>query len=240
MLYRQQLCGAIFIAWFAHGRVVHNAPAVVQSLLRSWQPRSQWWPVLETAIELAHAHDCAAELPALLVDIAELALSCESAEHAERLAREALDRLPTRASALRAKALRELGTALIARGDSRGGVRTLDSAIEMADLVQDAFIAATALCQSGIHVLHCGEYTKAVERLWRAIHLLRIQPDHRNLLATTHYTLAFAQMQLRALIEAEDHALRALELRHDPSGPQAEGDRVLLAKIRSLRTTILN
>src|SRR5258708_3993385 len=153
ILYEQQARGDYLRSWFAHGRIRHDVPAVVESLLRHWNPGPSWPLVIDAVLELVRGHAFTPDLPALLVDTAELVLSCGSAVQAEALASEALYYLPEAPSAGRANALRQPGAALLARGQHDGGLSELDRAIVMAGRVEDSLVGATALFQAGAFVL---------------------------------------------------------------------------------------
>ena len=169
---------------------------------------------------------------ARLTDVAELALSCGGETQAETLAREALYYLSDAACATRSKALRVLGAALIAQGQTEAGSATLEQAISMAVDARAPAIEASALCQYGLLALNHGDPVSAEGRFRRAIELLAPSP---HLLAIAHHHLALALVH-HDRREAEHHAQKALALRSDQDSHLAEADRVLLARLRTTTT----
>jgi len=235
IFYDEQAWGGGLSTWFSHGRLVHNVPAVIETLTHRWEPSALWPLVIDTLAVLARANTSTAELPALLTEIAGLALSCGGAEHATRLTREALDYLPEMPpSATRGRALRELGTALIGRGHIAAGLAHLDQAIAVAVEVQDPGLGASALAQSGLCALNHGDFPNAEWRFRAAIGLLSPPAWRPHLLAQAHHSLAVALMH-QGSDEAEHHAVTALALRLDPQSHLAEEDRILLSMLRDAR-----
>ena len=235
VFYDEQAWGGGLATWFSHGRLVHNVPAVIETLTQRWHPSELWPMVIDMLAVLARANTCTAELPALLTEIAALALSCGGAVHATRLTREALDYLPEMPpSAIRGRALRELGTALIGRGYIAAGLAHLDQAIAVAALVQDSGLGASALAQSGLCALNHGDFENAEWRFRAAIALLAPSPWRPHLLAQAHHSLAVTLMH-QGSDEAEHHAVTALALRSDPQSHLAEEDRILLSMLRDAR-----
>jgi tetratricopeptide (TPR) repeat protein len=222
-------------AWFSRGQVVHNVPAVIETLTVRWQPSAIWPIVLDTLDQLARAHTCSAELPALLTEIAGLALLCGGAEQAATLAREALYYLSERPSTMRSQALRELGTALIGQGRTAAGLAYLDQAIAMAAAAKDPVVGASALCQRALYALNHGDYPNAERRFRGAITLLSPHGQPSHLLALAHHNLAVALM-LQGNEEAEHHAATALALRSNSH--LAEEDRSLLSRLRDAKTQL--
>jgi hypothetical protein len=106
LFYEEQAWGGHLAAWFTHGQVVHAPAAVVATLVAGWRPSPGWPQVLDTLTRLVRVYSSAAELPALLVEVAELALSCGGGDLAATLAQEALYYLPTDPSVTRSQALR--------------------------------------------------------------------------------------------------------------------------------------
>jgi tetratricopeptide (TPR) repeat protein len=236
IFYDEQAWGGGLATWFSHGELVHNVPAVIDTLAHRWHPSSLWPLVIDTLALLARTYTATAELPALLTEIAGLALSCGGAVQATTLAREALYHLPEMPpSATRGKALRELGAALIGRGQIAAGVAHLDEAIAVAAEIQDPRLGASALAQSGLCALNHGDYPNAEWRFRAAIVLLSPSPWQPHLLAQAHHSLAVALMH-QGSDEAEHHAVTALELRLDPQSHLAEEDRILLSRLRDART----
>jgi tetratricopeptide (TPR) repeat protein len=241
LFYGQQVDGPRMAAWFGHGQFVHNVRGAIEALAHPWQPSpiSPIWPmVIDTLAQLVRAHTCTQELPALLTKVAGLALSYGGAEQATTLAREALNSLPETPSATRGKALRALGTGMIAQGQATYGLALLDEAIAVAAAIQDPSLGASALCQSGMYALNHGDFAGAARRFRDAIALLA-RARRPNLLASAHHLLATALMQLGGA-EAEEHAATALALRPDPDSHLAEEDRILLTQLRERRMTTLN
>jgi len=233
VFYAEQASAGHLATWFRHGQFVHDLGAVIATLTARWQPDPSWPFVLETLSRLVRAYTHAAEMPALLTEIAGLALSCGDADRAATLAREALYYLPERPSATRGKALRELGAALIGQGQSAAGLALLDQAIAMAAAVNEPMIGASALCQSGLSALHHGDYPKAEGQFRRAIDLLSPLTWRPDLLAVAHHSLALALMY-QGRTDAVHHVRTALTLRTDQNSYLAEADRSLLSKLREL------
>lgn len=216
-------------AWFAHGQVVHNPRAVIATLARRWHPSERWPEVIMELTRLVRANAGGDELPALLVDIADLALSCGGADHASTLAREAIYYLRPSPSATRGQALRVQGTALMTQGQIVAGLRLMDEAIAVAARAAAPSVGASALCQSGLCVLNHGDYAGAERRFRRAIELLT-STHRQQLRALAHHSLAVALMH-QGKDEAEHHARAALALRTDPTSHVAEEDRLLLQRL---------
>jgi tetratricopeptide (TPR) repeat protein len=237
IFYVEQAFGVQLPVWFAHGQVVHNVQAAIATLVACWQPSAIWPAVIDTLTEMVRAHTCADERPALLTEIAGLALSCGGADQAATLAREALGALPLTPSATRSQALRELGAALLSRGQTAAGLASLDQAIESAVAARAPAIGASALCQRGLYALNHGDYPGAERRFRGAIDLLSPATSRRPLLAHAHHSLAIALMQ-QDHSDAEHHARVALALRGDPESHLAEQDRLLLARLREARADL--
>ena len=237
VFYAEQASGGHLGEWFTCGRVVHDVAAVIATLAERGQPGPSWQIVLDTLSRLARFHTSAVERPALLIDIAELALSCGGAEQAAMLAREALYDLPEKARAMQSKALCELSAALMDLGETAAGVSVLDEAIAMAAAITDPAIGASALCESGRNALHHGDYPGAERRFRGAVALLSRADRRPHLRALVHHRLAIALMH-QGKEDAEHHAWIALALRPDPQGSPAEADRNLLSKLRKLRFEI--
>jgi hypothetical protein len=187
VFYEEQAAGGHLDEWFAHGRVAHAVSAAVATLTARWQPSASWPIMIDTLTRLARAYTSATELPALLTEVAGLALSCGGADDAATIAREALYYLPETASATRSKALRELGAALIGQGQTAAGLVLLDQAIAMAATARAPAIGASALCQSGLCALNHGDYASAERRFRGAIALLSPMVRHPHL-ALAHHT----------------------------------------------------
>lgn len=234
VFYAKQASAGYLAEWFARGWVVHDVRAAIATLAKRWRPSASWNLVIEALARLARAHAPAHELPALLTEIAALALSCGGAVEAETLAREALYYLPESPSATRSQVLRELGTALLCQGKSAAGLALLDQALAMAMKADAPDIGASALYHSGLCALCHGDYPGAERRLRRAIELLSPPIRRRHLLAQAHHSLAVALMHQRRP-EAEHHAQTALALRPDPHSQQAEEDRRLLRLLHARR-----
>jgi len=232
--YAEQAAAGYLAAWFAHGQVVHNVPAAIATLAAHWYPAPSWALVIDTLCRLARAHTSAAELPALVTQLAALALSCGDAVRAATLAREALFYLPETPSVTRCQALRELGTALICQGQTVAGQAILDQAFTMAAQAKAPDIGASALCHSGLCALNHGDYADAERRFGGAIALLSTGHLRRHLLALAHHSLAVALLH-QGHPDAEAHARTALALRPDPDSHLAEQDRMLLAELREPR-----
>jgi tetratricopeptide (TPR) repeat protein len=237
VFYEEQALGGRLAAWFAHGQVLHNVRAVVATLAARWRPSPSWPTVLDALGRMARSFAAPADLPALLTEIAGLALSCGGAEQATTFAREALYYLPEDASATRCKALRELGIALMTQGQSVAGLSLLDQAITMAAVVRDPVIGASALCQSGLYALNHADYPGAERRFREAIVVLSPQASGAPLLALAHHNLAIALLH-QGSDEAEHHASTALALRADPQSHLAEQDRILLARLREAKAAL--
>lgn len=233
--YAEQASAGCLAAWFAHGQVVHSVPAVIAKLAAHWHPSPSWPRVIDTLCRLARAHTSAAELPALMTQVAALALSCGDAVRAATLAREALYYLPETPSAIRCQALRELGTALICQGQTAAGEASLDQAFTMAAHAKVPDIGASALYHSGLCALNHGDHAGAERRFRGAIEMLSTGRPRRHLLALAHHSLAVALLQQGHLDAAESHARTALALRSDPHSHLAEQDRLLLAELRARR-----
>jgi ATP/maltotriose-dependent transcriptional regulator MalT len=193
--------------------------------------------VIDTLTQLVRAHTGTDERPALLTEVAGLALSCGGADQAATLAREALGALPPTPSATRSQALRELGAALLSQGQTAAGLASLDRAIEIAAAARATAIGASALCQRGLYALNHGDYPGAERRFRGAIDLLSPATGRRPLLAHAHHSLAVAPMQ-QDHSDAEHHARVALALRGDPDSHLAEEDRLLLARLREARADL--
>lgn len=233
LFYDQQAHGAGLLAWFSDGEIVHNVAAVIESLLTRRQSASTWPLVLDAASELLHRHARAEESPELFVEAAEIALSYGDGERATAFAREALQRVGDAPSAVRCKALRALGVALMSQEETIVGTLLLDDAIAMAVTVGEPIEGATALCHVGMHAFNRGDLVRAESSLRRAIDLLAPegQPD---LLATAHHNLALVLQSLGSG-DAARHAMAALELRTDKDSIGAHEDRELLARVRDNR-----
>jgi tetratricopeptide (TPR) repeat protein len=232
VFYAEQLSAGYLCEWFTRGWIVHDVRAAIATLAARGYPSASWRMVIDALARLARAHAPAHELPALLTEIAALALSCGGAVEAETLAREALLYLPESSSATRSHVLRELGTALLCQGQSAAGLVLLDQAFAMAMKAEAPDIGASALYHSGLCALSHGDYPGAERRFRRAIELLSPPIQRPHLLAQAHQSLAVALMhQWRP--EAEHHAQTALALRPDPESHLANEDRLLLAKLRS-------
>jgi tetratricopeptide (TPR) repeat protein len=236
VFYEEQASGGHLGAWFRDGQVFHNLPAVVATLALRWEPSAMWpWPmVIDTLARLIRSYAGIPQRPALLTDVAGLALSCGGAEQAARLAREAVYYLPEVPSATRAKALRELGVALMSQGQSAAGLALLDQAIAMSAAVKDPAVGASALCQAGLFALNRGDYPNAERRFRRAIDLLSPPIRRPQLLAQVSHNLAIALMN-QGKDGAEFHARTALALRSDPQSHLAEQDRLLLSQLREVK-----
>lgn len=219
--------------WFAHGQVVHNVPAAITALAARWEPSATWPAVIKRLRWLIGMYATLDEQPALLVDIAGMALSCGGAEQAAILAHEAICYLPLDPTATRSQALRELGVALLSQGQTAAGLRLLDQAIATAAAAKTPAVGASALCQSGLYALNHGDYAVAERRFRDAVDLLSSTP-RRHLLALAHHSLAVALMH-QGKGEAEHHATAALALRSDVDSHLAEEDRVLLSRLREGR-----
>lgn len=228
MFYEQQAWGGQLDAWFRHGAIVHNLPAAIAKLGRRWEPLANWPTVIDTIARLVRAHSPAIEIPVLLTEVAEIALSCGGDDRAAMLAHEALFYLGEAHGATASKALRVLGTAHMAQGRAETAMKLLDRAIAMAAEAKAPALEASALCQSGLISLNHGDYVKAERWFRRAIDLLAPSPQ---LLAVAHHHLALALM-FQGSREAEHHAQTALTLRGDPDSHLAEADRILLARLR--------
>ncbi|TMQ28297.1 MAG: hypothetical protein E6J90_00675 [Deltaproteobacteria bacterium] len=189
---------------------------------------ANWPTVIDTIARLVRAHSAAIEIPVLLTEVAEIALSCGGDDRAAMLAHEALFYLGEAPGATASKALRVLGAAHMAQGRAETAMKLLDRAIAMAAEAKAPAIEASALCQNGLISLNHGDYVKAERRFRRAIDLLAPSPE---LLAVAHHHLALALM-FQGSREAEHHAQAALALRRDPDSHLAEADRILLARLR--------
>jgi tetratricopeptide (TPR) repeat protein len=232
VLYEEQAWGMCAAVWFALGNIIHNVPAVLSSLAKRWQPSSAIWPtVIDTLRDLVRTHYVGGEVPDLLTRVAGLALSCGGADQAAALAREALDHLPETPNAVRSRALRELGAALVERGQTEAGMAHFDQAITVAERARDPVGGASALCQSGLCALNHGDYANAERRFRRAIELLPAPVRRPHLLASAHDSLAIALMY-QGCDEAEHHVRTAMELRADPHSYLADDDRILLDRLR--------
>jgi tetratricopeptide (TPR) repeat protein len=229
VFYEEQAWGGQLDAWFRYGTVVHNLPAAIARLGRHWEPSASWPIVIDTLARLVRMHSYPAEVPALLTEVAELALSCGGDDRAAMLAHEALFYLGEIPGVATSKSFRVLGAAHMAQGRIEAAMKMLDRAIAMAALVNAPAIEASALCQNGLIALNHGDYVNAERRFRRAIDLLAPSPQ---LLAVTHHHLALALM-FQGSREAEHHARTALALRGDPKSHLAEADRILLAKLRA-------
>ena len=232
LFYDQQAYGAGLLCWFTDGEIVHNVAAVVGSLLAR-RPSSPTWPVVLDAVsELLHRHARAEEAAELFVEAAQIALACGAPERATAFAREALQRAVAE-SAVRCRALRALGVALMSQGQPIVGVLLLDDAIDMAATVGEPVEGATALCHVGVHALNRGDLARAESSFRRAIDLLSPggQPD---LLATLHHNLALV-LQTQESADAVLHATAALALRTDKDSIGAHEDRELLEQLRGGR-----
>jgi hypothetical protein len=87
IFYAEQAFGVQLPVWFAHGQVVHNVQAAIATLVARWQPATIWPAVIDTLTQLVRAHTGTDERPALLTEVAGLALSCGGADQAATLAR---------------------------------------------------------------------------------------------------------------------------------------------------------
>jgi tetratricopeptide (TPR) repeat protein len=232
VLYEEQAWGMCAAVWFALGNVIHNVPAVLGSLARRRRPSSAIWPmVIDTLRDLVRTHYVGGEVPDLLTQIAALSLSCGGADQAAALAREALYHLLETPNAIRSRALRELGAALVEQGQTEAGMLHFDQAITVAESARDPVGGASALCQSGLCALNHGDYANAERRFRRAIELLAPSVGRPHLLASAHHSLAIALMY-QGCGEAEYHLRTAMELRPDPHSNLAEEDRILLDRLR--------
>lgn len=229
VFYEEQAWGGQLDAWFRHGRIVHNLPAAIARLGRRWEPSASWPTVIDTLARLVRAFTSTAEMPALLTEIAELALSCGGDDRAAMLAHEALFYLGEAPGVTTSKALRVLGATHMAQGRTETAMKLLDWATAMAAEAKAPAVEASALCQNGLIALNHGDYMNAERRFRRAIELLAPCPQ---LLAVAHHHLALALM-LQGSREAEHHAQTALALRGDPDSHLAEADRILLARLRT-------
>ncbi len=172
VFYAEQASTGYLAEWFTRGWVVHNVQAAIATLSARWYPAASWPMVIAALVRLVRAYAPAPELPALLTQIAALALSCGGAVEAEMLAREALYYLPETPSATRSQALRELGTALICQDQTPPGLAFLDQAFAMAVQAQAPDVGASALCHSGLCALNHGDYPGAERRFRSAVELL--------------------------------------------------------------------
>jgi len=111
--------------WFAHGEVVHDAAAAVAAVAARWKLSSISPFVVNELTTLVHAYSHVDDLPPLLNELARLNLACNRPNRAEERAREALYYLPPAPSHARRKALRHLGDALRAQGNSEASVLVL-------------------------------------------------------------------------------------------------------------------
>lgn len=234
VFYAEQAAAGFLADWFGHGRILHNVRGVIATLTRRWYPSPSWRTVIDTLGRLVRACTPAGELPAVLTQIAALALSCGGAVEAAALAREALLHLPESASATRSQALRMLGTALICQEQTTAGLVILDQAFAVAAEAEAPDIGASAMCHSGLCALNHGDYHGAELRFRRAIELLAPPIRLPHLVALAHHNLAVALMH-QGRPGAEYHARTALALRPDPESHLAEQDRILLAKLREIR-----
>lgn len=228
IFYEQQAWGGQLDAWFRHDQIVHNLPAAIAKLGRCWAPSANWPTVLDELAGLVRAYSRTADMPALLTEIAEVALSCGGEDRAAVLAHEALYYLQETPGATTSKALRVLGAAQMAQGRTETAQELLDRASAMAAEAKAPAIEASALCQNGLISLNHGDYVNAELRFRRAVELLAPNPD---LLAVAHHHLALALM-FQGSREAEHHAQTALALRGDRDSHLAEADRILLARLR--------
>jgi tetratricopeptide (TPR) repeat protein len=234
VFYTEQAWSGQLPVWFVHGQVVHNVRAAIMTLVARWHPSATWPAVIDTLAQMVRDHVYADERPALLTEVAALALSAGGAEQAAALAREALAYLRPVPSATRSQALRELGAALLSQGQTAAGLTFLDQAIEIASAARASTIGASALCQRGQYALNRGHYPDAERRFRGAIDLLSPATGWRHLLALAHHSLAIALMHQDRADAAEEHARVALALRADPDSHFAEQDRLLLAQLRAV------
>jgi hypothetical protein len=226
-------------AWFSGGEVVHNISAVVEALVARWRPTSNWREVLETVERLVRASVRPDDVPALLVDVATIALvCCRSAEEGARLASEALRRLPASPSLPRCRALRVFGSALIRQHHGATGVWALDDAVAMAMVVGSPREAAAALCESAVHLRERGDVANAESRYRRVVELLSGSGEYVGLLALAHLDLAAISLQHGKDDDGETHARVAVVLAEECGEPElAEDSRLLLLRIIESRGT---
>jgi hypothetical protein len=197
--------------WFSRGEVMHHPAAVVHALLRD--------------------HASPGEAPRLFTDTAHVALTCRSADRAERLAREALRLLGGISSAARCRALRVLGVALVAKGEITTGLMLLEDVITMASGLGAFGELSAALMHLGIYALERDDPELAEIRFRDAL----AEPvTDAELAASVHHHLAIALLR-QSKDGAELHATIAASLRLDPESTPAQQDRALLAQIHERR-----
>ena len=134
IFYEQQAWGGQLNAWFRHDQIVHNLPGVVAKLGRIWNAPPNWpavWPiVIDQLALLVRAHARPMDMPALLTEIAVIALSNGGEQRAAMFAHEALFHLRDEPGETTSKALRVLGAAQLAQGRTESAKKLFDQAIE--------------------------------------------------------------------------------------------------------------
>lgn len=226
--------------WFAHGEVRHSRlPDVIAWLRLDWQrqPSPSWSKVLDaTTVLVQSAAECD-EVPALLVALADIALSFQNnaaAEQASKHARAALHWAGTTPSTTRCRALRCFAIAQLRIGDTRNALVYLDAAIRDALLVGDRIEEASTLAELGGHFLRSKNLARAERQLRRAYVLLSVDAP-ATLRARIHHDLAETLHQHGLNNdEAEHHAAAALAI-HDKGAQGAAECASLLDRIRARR-----
>jgi hypothetical protein len=226
--------------WFADGVVRHrDLRGLITWLRREWRrhPPADWSRVLDATVLLVQSAAEYEEVPDLIGELVDLALSFEgatAAEHAHRHARSALHWTGTAPSAARCRALRSIATTQLRLADPRVAVMYLDVAIRDAIVIGDRIEEVRALTELAGHHVRANNLARAENHLRRAYDLL--PPDApADLRAMIHRGLADARNQQgQNDQETEHHATAALQL--DDEGSDLAGrDDALLKRIQASR-----
>jgi hypothetical protein len=226
--------------WFADGVVRHRDLRGLITWLRwEWRrhPPADWSRVLDATVLLVQSVAEYDEVPDLIGELVDLALSFEgatAAEHALRHARSALHWTGTAPSAARCRALRSIATTQLRLGDPRVAILYLGVAIRDAIMIGDQIEEIRALTELACHHVRANNLPRAENQLRRAYHLLPVDAP-AALRATVHRNLADARNQQGLNDEeTEHHAAAALRL-DDEDSDLALRDYALLVRIRASR-----
>lgn len=168
----------------------------------------------------------------LIVELADLALSCGATTRATELARTALLFLDEVASEEVFSALRVLGFAMMQQGKVVAATAILDGAVETGIAIGATDGAAETLHYLGVCVLDLGDFAAAEARFCAAIALLK--PTKSEFQATLYHDLAISLFH-QGKRTAELNAVTALASRTDKNSAGAKADQALLRTIRAGR-----
>jgi hypothetical protein len=222
--------------WFAHGKILHsNLRGVIAWLRQEWQqqPPAYWSKVLDATTLLIQSEAAYDEVPDLIVELVDIALSFEdaaAADHASRYARAALHWAGTVPSPARCRALRSLAMTQLRIGDARAALLYLNTAIRDALMIGDRVEEVRALTELAGYSVRDNNLARAENQLRRAYELLTPEAP-AALRATVCRGLADVRNQQGLNDdETERHAVAALLL-DDEDSDLADQDYALLARI---------